>query len=144
MVIVRRYTNTPCIPQGSSHLLYLDVNTISGGTSSTQFPLDQLHICKLLPFPETEVVLPQEEVEVGLKVFPLFQEALWQSSEEEHCLSDAIPLLIPSSALHPHQQEDTQMEGESGFYPTLKLLQDANQARAQLECEMVQETQELA
>ena len=31
-----------------------------------------------------------------------------------------------------------------GFHPALKLLQDANQARAQLECELVQETQELA
>ena len=36
------------------------------------------------------------------------------------------------------------MEGGSGFHLSFKLLQDANQARAQLECELVQETQELA
>ena len=36
------------------------------------------------------------------------------------------------------------MEGGSDFHPALKLLQDANQARGQLECELVQETQELA
>ena len=30
-----------------------------------------------------------------------------------------------------------------GFHPALKLLQDTNQATAQLECELVQETQEL-
>ena len=36
------------------------------------------------------------------------------------------------------------MEGGLGFHPALKLLQDVNQARAQLECEMVQEAQELA
>ena len=35
------------------------------------------------------------------------------------------------------------MEGGSGFHPALKLLQDTNQARAHLECELVQETQEL-
>ena len=87
--------------------------------------------------------MPGEEVEMGLKVFPQFQEALWQSSEEEHCLSDLISLLIPLSAPHLHQEEGTQMEGGLGFHPALKLLQDANQARAQLECELVQETQEL-
>ena len=36
------------------------------------------------------------------------------------------------------------MEGGLGFHPALKLLQDSNQARVKLECELVQETQELA
>ena len=36
------------------------------------------------------------------------------------------------------------MEGGSGFHPALKLLEDVNQARAQLECELVLETQEFA
>ena len=36
------------------------------------------------------------------------------------------------------------MEGGLGFCPALKLLQDTNQARAQLECALVQETQGLA
>ena len=51
---------------------------------------------------------------------------------------------IPSSALHPHWEEGTETEGGLGFHSAFNLLQDANQARAQLECELVQETQELA
>ena len=77
---------------------------------------------------------------MGLKVFPHFQEALWQSSEEEHNLSDPFSLSVPLSAIHPYQEEGTQMERGSGFHPALKFLQDVNQDRAQLECELVQET----
>ena len=33
------------------------------------------------------------------------------------------------------------MERGLGFHPALKPLQDANQARAQVECELGQETQ---
>ena len=33
VAVVRRYTNSPYIPQGSSHFLYLDVSTLSGGAS---------------------------------------------------------------------------------------------------------------
>ena len=33
LVVMRRYTNTPYIPQGTSHFLYLDVSTLSRGTS---------------------------------------------------------------------------------------------------------------
>ena len=58
VVVVRKYTNTPYIPQGSDHLPYLDVSTLSGGASSDQFPLDWLCLCRLLPFSHTEVVLP--------------------------------------------------------------------------------------
>ena len=45
VVVVRRYSNIPYIPQGMSHSLNLDVGTLSGGTSSAQFPLDQLCVC---------------------------------------------------------------------------------------------------
>ena len=80
---------------------------------------------------------------MGLKVFPHSQEVLWQSSEEEQHLSNQILLLVPLSASHPHQEEDMQKEGELGFHPSLKLLQDINHARTQLESELAQETQEL-
>ena len=86
------------------------------------------------------MVLPHEEGEMGLKVFPNFQEALWQSSEEEHNLSNPLSLSVP----YPYQEEGTQTEGGLGCHLAFKLLQDVNQARAQLECEFVQETQELA
>ena len=81
---------------------------------------------------------------MGLKVFPYFQEALWQSSEEEHHLSDPMSLSVPSLVSPPHQEEGTQMEEGSGFHPALRCLQNINQARAQLKCELAQETQGLA
>ena len=71
VVVVRRFTNSPYLPWGSFGFLYLDVTTLFGGTSSAQFPLDWLHLCKLLPYSDTEVVLPQEGEE-GLKVYPFF------------------------------------------------------------------------
>ena len=76
MVVMRRYTNTPCIPQGTFHFLYLDMSTLSGGASSAQFPLDQLYLHRLLPFSETEVIMLQEEGVVELKVIPPSQEVL--------------------------------------------------------------------
>ena len=33
VVVVRRYSNTPYIPQGMIHSLYLDVGTFSGGVT---------------------------------------------------------------------------------------------------------------
>ena len=45
MVVVSRYSYTPYIPQWTSCSLYLDVGTLSGGTSSAQFPLDRLCLC---------------------------------------------------------------------------------------------------
>ena len=53
-------------------------------------------------------------------------------------------IVSPFLAPHLHQEEGTQREGGLGFHPALKLLQDVNQARAQLECELVLETQESA
>ena len=142
VVVVRRYTSTPYIPWGTSCFLYWDVGTL-WGASSVQFPLDWLHLCGILPFLGMECLLPCEEGEVGLKLYPFSWELLWKSSKEEHCLSDPVLLSIPLLALHPHLEESTQTGGGLGLHPTLKLLQDTNQARAQLECELVQETQEL-
>ena len=65
MVVMRRYTNTPYIPLGTSPFLYLDMSILSRSASSTQFPLDQLHLHRLLPFSEAKVVLPHEKREVG-------------------------------------------------------------------------------
>ena len=73
VVLVRRYTNIPYIPWGSSCLPYLDESTLCRGTSSAQFPLDQLCIHRLLPFLDTEVVFPQEVGEMGLKMCPPIQ-----------------------------------------------------------------------
>ena len=67
MVVVRRYSNTPYIPRGMSHALYLDMGTFSRAIASTHFPLDRLHLCWLHPFSESEVLLPHEVGEEGLK-----------------------------------------------------------------------------
>ena len=50
-----------------SHSLYLDVDTLSGGVTSTQFQLDRLHLHQLLPFSESELLLPCEVGEKGLQ-----------------------------------------------------------------------------
>ena len=96
VVVVRRYTDTTYIPQRTSHFLYLDMNTLSRGASSAQFPLDWLCQCRLLPFSEAKVVLPHEKGEVTLKVYSNSWEVLCRSSEEEHHLwpSFAVDTLV--------------------------------------------------
>ena len=133
------------------------MDTLSGGTSSTQFPLDEMHLCWLIPFSRTKVLLPHEEGEDRLETYSHLPEILWESSEEEHCISDlnslSVPMLAPPLCLEEGTQMErgpgyhpviTQMEGGSGHHPALKLLHDANQARVQLEYEFIQETQKLA
>ena len=96
VVEVWRFTNSPYLPWESFGLLYLDMTNLSGNASSTQFPLDWKCLCRLLPYSTTEVVLPWEEGEEGLKVYPSFQETPWESSEEEHWMSNPILLSVPS------------------------------------------------
>ena len=135
VVVMRRYSNTPYIPWGTSHSLYLDVVTLSGGTFSAQFPQDRLHLhWGVAPMSgggrEAGNIPPSSRDSVG-------------GFKREHHLSGLISLLVPMSALPPHLEEGSQTEGGSGYHPALKLLQDPNQARGQLEYELVQETQEL-
>ena len=58
VVLVRRYSNIPYIPRETSCSLYLDMSTLSKGVAYAQFSLDRLHLCSLLPFSKTEVLLP--------------------------------------------------------------------------------------
>ena len=78
---------------------------------------------------------------MGSQVDPYTQEVLWKRSEEGHCLSDLVLLSISSPTLLPLTEEDIQTEEELGYEglgykPALQWLQDYNQARAQLECEL--------
>ena len=142
---MRRYSNTPYIPRGTSCSLYLDVGSLKGGTSSTQFPLNRLHLHQLIPFTRAELLLLHEEGEERLEMYPHLPEILWESLVEEHCLSNPISLSVPMLAPPPYLEEgtqtkggsdchptNTQTEGGSGYHLSFKLLQDANQARAQL------------
>ena len=145
------------------------MDALPRGIASAQFPLDRLCLHQLLQFSETEVLLPTEVGGEGLKMYPHLPEFLWDSLEEDHCLSGPISLLIllptPTSLLEVCTQTEggldshpactqtegwldchppgTQTEG-LGYHPSSKLLWEVNQARAQLECELIQETQELA
>ena len=148
VMVVRRYTNTPYIPWGTSWLLYLDVSTLSGG-SSAQFPLDCLCLWRLLPYSKTEVLLPHKEGGMGYKVYPYTWEVLWKSSKEGHQLSNPVSLSIPSSAFPPLIEEGMQTEeglgyDELGSNPALQQFHDYNQAKAQLKCKQSEQTQKLA
>ena len=94
--MVRRYTNTPFISQGTSRLLYLNVIDLLRGTSSAQCALNCLCCWKLLPYSKPEVLLPCEEGEMGYRTYPLSQEVLWKFSKEPHHLSNPMSLSMPS------------------------------------------------
>ena len=101
IVVVKIFTNSPYLWQGSFGFPYLDITTLSVGMPTAQFPLAWLCICKLLPYSSTWVILQCKKEGEGLKVYPFLQEALWESSEEDHYLSDPMllsvpPLLLPS------------------------------------------------
>ena len=72
IVMVMRYTNTPLLPQGTCRFLYLNVSDLPRGASSAQFPLDPLHLWKLLPYSKTEVLSPCEDWEAGYRSYPPF------------------------------------------------------------------------
>ena len=85
-VVGRRFTNSLYLHGGSFGFLYLDMTTLSRGASSTQFLLNWLHLCRLLP-----AMGGGGGMFKGVSLLP------GQSSEEEHCLSDPILLLVPLS-----------------------------------------------
>ena len=119
--------------------------------ASTQFPLDRLHLCQLLPFSESEVLLPCKVGEEGLEMYPHLPEFLWSSLDEEYHLSNTISLSVPTPAPPLPLEEGTQTEGRLdshpasnqterglgchpantqieglGYHPSLKLLWEAN------------------
>ena len=137
--MVRRYTNTPFILWGTFSLLYLNVSDLPRGASSVQFPLNHLHLWKLLPYSKTGVLLPYKEGEMGYRTYPLFQEVLWKCSKESCHLSNPVSLSMPSPDPPPCLEDGIQTEGKLGYTPALQHLQDFNQARAQLESEQSEE-----
>ena len=132
VVVVKIFTNSPYIPHGSFSFPYLDVTTLAVGMFAAQFPLAWLWLYRLLPFSSTQVVLPCERDDRELKVYPFLQEALWESSKEDHHLSDHILLLVPPSSFSPHHEESSQTKEDPSLSPTLTWLQHITQAKAQL------------
>ena len=149
VVVVRKYTNTPYIPQGTARLLYLDVSTLSGNPSSVQFPLEYLCLQRLPPYSKTKVLLPCKDGGMESKIYPYTQEVLWKRSKEEHCFLDPVSWSISLPTFLPLTEEGIQTEEELvheglGYNPALHRLQDYNQAKAQLECEVSKQAQKLA
>ena len=63
------------------------------------------------------MLLPHQEREERLEMYPHLPEILLESSEEENHLSDPISLSVPMSGPPPHLEEGTPMEGESAYHP---------------------------
>ena len=154
--MVRRYSNTPHIPQGMTHSLYLDIGHFSMSVTFAQFPLERLHLHWLLPFSRTKVLLPCKVGEEGLETYPPSPTVPmgWfrggTLSFQSH-----LPVSFPadsSSAIG----RGTQTKGGSDCHPTSMQTEgvrltsipqtptDNNQTRAQLEYVLIQEAQELA
>ena len=133
VVVVKIFANSPNLQWGSFSLPHLDVTTLAEGMLATQFPLACLCLCRLLPFLSTQVVLLHEEDDEELKVYPFFQEVLWESSEEDFCLSDHVLLLVSPSSFSPHQEESSQIEEGPSHSLAPTQLQNITWAKAQLE-----------
>ena len=153
VVVVRRYSNTPYIPRGMSLSLYLDMDTLLGDVTSTQFLLDRLCLHWLLPFSRTQVLLPCDVREEGLEIYLLSQREFGGGTRSFWSNLPVSPPLVPPTQLEevPKLKEGQtvilpvpRQEGGSGYHPSFKPLKDNNRTRAQLECEFVQEAQELA
>ena len=101
-------------------LLCLNVSTISGGPSSassiwsTYASKGYFHTLRLRCF----YLVKWKGMES--KVYPYIWEVLWKRAKEEHCLSDAVSLLIFSPTLLPPTEEGIQTEEESGYNPALQ------------------------
>ena len=138
VVVVRIFANSPYLPWRSFSLPYLDVTALPEGALAAQFPSEWLCLWCLLLYSQTHVILPCEEEGEKLKVYPILQEALWDSSEERHCLSDPILLMVlsfpifqlPFSSLQQDDSSQTK-EGSSSDTTTMHYLsQSPTQVRA--------------
>ena len=60
VVVMKMFTNLPYFPWGSFGLPFLDIATLTMGTSTYWFPLSPLHLCWLLLYSPTEVIWPKD------------------------------------------------------------------------------------
>ena len=142
VVMVRRYSNTPCSPWGMIHSLYLDVGTFFGGITSMQFPLDRLHFGQLLPISRTNVPLPHKVGKECLETYPLSQSSYGMVQRRNTIFPIPSPCQFHHWLLLHYWEETLRLREDqtvillvpkwrgSGYHPSLKLLQDNTQARA--------------
>ena len=131
VVVVKIFTNSPYLPQGSFSFPYLDVTSLSVGATTTQFPLAWLCLCRL-PF-----ILP---LRLSCHIRGRKRGSKSIHSTKKHCgkvLRSTITCLIlcccqsPSSS-HPYQEEIPQTEEGPSLSPDLMWLQIVTWAKAQL------------
>ena len=128
MVVMKIFINSPYFPWGSFCLSFLDVATLPEGAPTIQFPLSRLHLCQLLLYSSTQVILSKEEKEANeLKITLITQETLWESFIKEHYLSSLVPLLLPHSvpatSLIIYEDRGAQTNERWDFNMALKQLQ---------------------
>ena len=109
-----------------------DITTISASTLTTQFTLALLHLCRLFPYSPIWVILLQGKEGDGLKIYPVLMETLWESSEEEHHLSPPLPLSVLIISSHSNRDASMQTKEVLHFSLALRQLQEATQAKTQL------------
>ena len=139
IVVVKIFTNSPYFPWGSFSFPYLDVTTLLAGMLTTQFPLAWLHLCRILSIHPLRWSCNMGGMTRSCKVYPFLWKALWESSEEDHCLSEPVLLLVPHYFFSPHWEESSQTEEELGLSSALTWLHSITQAKAQLEWELAHE-----
>ena len=71
-------------------------------------------------------------------------EIVWESSEVEHCFSLPLPMSVPIISFHSNRDISMQTKEALGFSLALRQLQEATQAKAQLEQRVVLEMEVLA
>ena len=141
--MVEVFNGSPHLPWGSFCSPYVDITTLSASTLTAQFPLAQLHLCRLLPYSSIQTVLLWEKEGEGLKMYPVLMETLWESSEEEHCLSLPCPLSVPFISSHSNRDMSVQTKEVLSFSFALRQLQEVK-AKAQLEWRLALELEGLA
>ena len=137
--VVKVFTNSPYLPWQSFSSPYLDVTTFSDGTLTAKFPLGLLHLHWLLPYSSTQVMLPHEKEGDKVNISLFLAGTLWQSSEEEHHLSHLLPLSVPIISPHSNIDGRAQTKEALSFSLALRQLQEAIQAKAQLEWGLARE-----
>ena len=108
VVVTKIFINSPYFPQGSFGLPFLDVATLIVDSSTYWFLLSWLHLCWLLLYSPTEVILPKEKEGDRLRVIPFTKEVLWESSIEDHWLSSLVSLSVPATSSCDNKDESTQ------------------------------------
>ena len=114
--------NTPYFLEGSFGLPFLDIATLSAGTSTSKFSLSQLFLWQLLLHSPTQVILSKQKEGDRLTVIPITKEALWDTSTEHHWLSSLVLPSVPATSSCTNRDKSLQTKEALNFNVALRLL----------------------